>query len=306
MNVQNFSVFLATLLFSSTAFAQSKFHENKSVPILTSSANGFAYVTQNPDGIGGSLHLAKITRTFPMIKARDVAELENYNSGLYRVYDLSSSPDNQYLVSYRIQSHYSDYIDILDPHPDIAELDILFYDMNNGEYLGYVDDIPFGYINESLHPSEELEAYRLSQLEAGVPPEVVAEYDYIVNNEHSFTDFFDLRWNTDGTVSLSYLYDVYLRSDFSYIGAEVFTINYEVSPSGVSLESYGNIKTAAAIPPVFSLSVDEPLPGDMRLESRKILFPEQVTLFPGLDLTLYRPKQGVLIGGGIPARYWNF
>lgn len=309
MNVQQFSVFLATLLFSTTAFAQSKFHEKKPIPILTSSANGFAYVEVNPDGVGGSLKLAKITRTFPVIKAKDVIELENYNSGLYMVYNMSTSPDNRYLVSYRIQSQSYDFTDILNSSIyDIQELDILFYDMTTGDYLGFVDDVPFEVLNESLHPSQSLEDYRQSQIEAGVPPEVVAEYDYIIHNEYSFNDFFDLRWNTDGTVSVTFIFDVWVRADnlFENIGSDFFTINFTVNSSGVSLDSYGDIKTVAAWPQVFDLSVEKPLPGNMQFESRNILFPERVTLFPGLDLTIYRPKQGVMIGGGIPARYWNF
>lgn len=309
MNIQKSPALLIVLLFSSLAFAQNKNHE-RSVPILTSNANGFAYVEVNPDGIGGSLNLAKTTQTFPTIRAKDVVELENYNSGQYMVYDLGTSPDNRYLVSYRVLSLGREFTDILAPFlPSFDELDILFYDMNTGEYLGFVDDVPFEVLDESLHPSQALEDYRQSQIDAGVPPEVVAEYDYIVHNEQSFTDFFDLHWNTDGTVSVTFLFDVWLIVDNRLngnIGSDFFTINFMVNPSGVSVESYGDIKTAAAWPPAFDLSVEEPLPGDMQFESRDILFPQRVTHFPGLDLKLYRPKQSAMIAGSIPARYWNF
>lgn len=310
MNVQKFPVLFIALLFSSLVVAQSKLPEKRSIPILTSGNNGFAYVEVNPDGIGGSLKLAKITQTFPLIKAKDVVELENYNSGLYMVYDMGTSPDNRYLVSYRIQSHSYDFTDILDSSIyDIQELDILFYDMTTGDYLGFVDDVPFEVLGESLHPSQSLEDYRQSQIDAGVPPEVVAGYDYVIHNEYSFNDFFDLRWNTDGTVSVTFIFEVWLRVNnriTENIGSDFFTINFMINPSGVSVESYGDIKTAAAWPRIFDLAVNEPLPAHMQLESRNILFPRKATLFPGLDLTLYRPKQCVMISGSIPERYWKF
>ena len=307
MNAQKFSVLLIALFFSNLVFSQARFHRQP-IPILTSGANSFAYVAENPDGVGGSLYLAKITRTFPFIKAKNIALLENYYSGDYAVRSLGTSPDNRYLVSFRGYSLSTDYTDILkwDAHPE--NLRMLFYDMQTGEYLGIIDYSPWGYLDESIMPSEELEEFRHEQIEAGVPPEVVAEYDYAVNNENSANDFFDLRWNADGTVSVTFFPEVWVSHDtiFQSLGSELFTINYTVNPSGVSLESYGDIKTAAAWPPVFDLSVEEPLPGNLQFESRHILFPERVTLFPGLDLTILRPKKGVMIEGSIPASYWNF
>lgn len=306
MNTKKISIVLVALFFSSLAFSQTRFH-HQPIPILTSSANNFAYVAENPDGIGGSLYLAKITRTFPVIKAKNIAQLENYDSGNYAVRALGTSPDNRYLVSFRGYSSYG-YTDVLewDSHPD--NLRMLFYDMQTGEYLGIIDYSPWGYLDESIMPSEALEEFRHEQIEAGVPPEVVAEYDYAVNNENSANDFFDLRWNTDGTVSITFVPEIWVSHEtlFQYLGPEPMTINYIVNPSGVSLESYGDIKTPAAWPEVFDMAAEEPLPGNLQLESRDILFPEQVTLFPGLDLTILRPKKGVMIEGSIPASYWNF
>lgn len=307
MNTSKISIFLAALFFSSIAFSQTRLHQ-QSIPILTSSANNFAYVAENPDGIGGSLYLAKITGTFPVIKAENIAQLENYDSGNYAVRALGTSPDNRYLVSFRGYSPYGNYTDILewDSHP--PHLEMHFYDMETGEFLGVVDYSPWGYLDESIMPSEALEEFRHEQIEAGVPPDVVAEYDYAVNNENSANDFFDLRWNSDGTVSVTFFPEIWVSHDtvFQSLRSELMTINYTVNPSGVSLESYGDIKTAAAWPSVFDLAAEEPLPGNLQLESRDILFPEQVTLFPGLDLTILRPKKGIMIEGSIPARYWNF
>lgn len=307
MNTSIISIFVAALLFSSIAFSQTRPYQ-QSIPILTSSANNFAYVAENPDGIGGSLYLAKITRTFPVIKAENIAQLENYDSGNYAVRALGTSPDNRYLVSFRGYSLSRDYTDILewDSHPE--NLRILFYDMHTGEYLGIIDYSPWGYLDESIMPSERLEEFKQEQIEAGVPPEVVAEYGYAVNNENSANDFFDLRWNSDGTVGVTFFPEVWVSHEtiFQSIGSELFTINYTINPSGVSLETYGDIKTPAAWPTVFDLAAEEPLPGNLQLESRDILFPEQVTLFPGLDLTILRPKKGVMIEGSIPASYWNF
>lgn len=307
MNTSKTSIFLVALFFSSIAFSQSSLHQ-QSIPILTSNANNFAYVAENLDGIGGSLYLAKITGTFPVIKAENIAQLENYNSGQYAVRALGTSPDNHYLVSFRGYHSRGDYTDILewDSHPE--NLRILLYDLHTGEYLGLIDYSPWGSLNESIMPSEQLEEFRHEQIEAGVPPEVVAEYDYVVNNENSANDFFDLRWNSDGTIGVTFFPEVWVRHEtiFQSLGSELFMINYTVNPSGISLESHGDIKTPAAWPTVFELAAEEPLPGNLQLESRDILFPERVSLFPGLDLTVLRPKKGVLIEGGIPAAYWNF
>ena len=316
MNIKRIFVLVVALSFSSLVFAQiesnkTKLHKNVSVPILTSNPNGFAYVEVNPDGIGGSLKLAKITQTFPLVKATDIIELENYR-GDYMVYDLDTSPDNRYLVSHRIQAGGGHlFMDILERPRNVEELDILFYDMHTGEYLGFVDNEAMIVLNESLHPSESLIEYRQLQIDAGVSPEVVAEYDYTLHLEFSFIDFHDLHWNTDGTVSVAFRGEVYLILEngefgFANIGTENFTVNYTVDPSGVSIESYGNIKTAAEWPEIFDLSTQTPLPGNMRFESKTILFPQRATLFTDLDLTLYRPKRAAKVSGSIPADYWNF
>lgn len=307
MRALNFSILVIGLLFSNVTLSQVKWHVKKSVPILASSANSFAYVAENADGIGGSLYLAKITRTFPVIQAKDIALLENYDSGNYAVGALGTSPDNRYLVSFRSYSYSDDYTDVLEWDSFPHEMEMHFYDMQTGEHLGVIDYSPWGYLNESLLPSQELEAFRHQQIEAGVPPEVVAEYDYSVNNENSAIDFFDLRWNSDGTVSVTFFPEIWVRHTvYESLGSELMTINYAVTPAGVSLESYGDIKTAAAWPSVFDLSVKEPRPGKLQFESWNILFPEQITLFPGLDLTVLLPKKGIMIEGSIPANYWNF
>lgn len=315
MKTAKISILLVGLLISCFTVAEArqletKLHNDKSIPVLTSGANSFAYVEVNPDGVGGSLKLAKITQTFPVVKATDIIELENYR-GDYMVYDLDTSPDNRYLVSHRIQAGGPPFTDILERPEDIMELDILFYDMNTGEYLGFVDNEAMFVLNESLHPSESLIEYRQLQIDAGVPPEIVAEYDYTLHLEYSFIDFHDLHWNTDGTVSVAFRGEVYLILEngefgFANIGTENFTVNYTVDPSGVSIDSYGNIKTAAEWPEIFDLSVQTPLPGNMRFESQTILFPQRATLYPGLDLSLYRPKKAVKIRGSIPMDYWSF
>jgi hypothetical protein len=78
MNINKISLFIVALFFCNLAFSQAKIHK-QSIPILTSGANGFAYLAENPDGVGGSLHIAKIVRSYPLVRAKDGATLENYN-----------------------------------------------------------------------------------------------------------------------------------------------------------------------------------------------------------------------------------
>jgi len=157
------------------------------------------------------------------------------------------SPDNRYVV-----------VPVDQIALDFADYNYNFFDMNTGKFLKFVNEHNIAPLFSVLtHSSVMLESTRTTYLTLGYPSEYVASFYYIVDPD-SYVDTVKSNWNSDGTFSITY--DLLVKvmdntEDLMNEGSEALTLNFSVDSAGVTVESYGDVKSLANYPLTFPVTL---------------------------------------------------
>ena len=231
------SIYLFGLLVSGLAFSggASDSKPKKVVPKFSGSidytASGFAYYKRYANH-RIEVYISQITdRSEPVLASKPkLVEAFPINSkfGSEDFRDFSVSTDNRFLKIYSLESV-----------GEFHDLNMKFYDLYSGDYVGQLNEHSFAGLNESLHPSHVLDQYVSNLEKMGADPEYIKQFDYQIDADID-PEFESFQWNSDGTISVSYWLEteIVLNGAIQASGPDLYTINFSVNDKGVLIESY--------------------------------------------------------------------